>query len=183
MGGMHLFPCPHCSLAIQAVPEMAGQLAACPQCGGQFQMPGPASQPRRERRAPSFIPIAVGATGSCLAMLGVFLPAFTAGTRFAETVNLIGYEPLLGGGVALFAMISLVVSLAGGHGWHLLSGTILTGLAILSYVVTSSRLRVALDESGRNLALLQPQYGWACLMLGCALVLASPFVASRYRLR
>jgi TM2 domain-containing membrane protein YozV len=32
--------CPHCHSALDDAPDLAGQVCACPRCGGQFQIPG-----------------------------------------------------------------------------------------------------------------------------------------------
>lgn len=39
-GPPRYFPCPYCSFSLMDDGSMPGQIAQCPQCGGQFQMPG-----------------------------------------------------------------------------------------------------------------------------------------------
>lgn len=37
--------CPHCRTILDDAPDLAGQIVACPHCGGQFGMGGPAPLP------------------------------------------------------------------------------------------------------------------------------------------
>ena len=167
--------CPQCGYAIVNDGSLAGRLVACPTCHSQFLMPN------RERPSrgtlPQFLPVALGLIGACLIFVGCFLPVFATNRIDAE--NLLGIEPLLGGGLMLAAFLAFLVACSGGHYWQLMCGPLALGLTVISFVVVGSRIRAALDATGRNLLVLQPQYGWAILVIGCAAILAVPFVYPR----
>lgn len=49
--------CPHCSKELQFLPELAGQLVACPECGGHIQMPPNHGSPFQGQASANFSPI------------------------------------------------------------------------------------------------------------------------------
>ena len=41
-----MITCPHCRHVMDDAPELAGQVVACPRCGGRMQLPGGPTIPR-----------------------------------------------------------------------------------------------------------------------------------------
>ena len=98
--------CPHCHTAVHSDPQLAGQVVVCPNCNGQFQMPG---------SVPQAIPAFPSPPNQSF-------PVFDSGSRSktnrkqqSQTTNMLPVL-VIGGAIGLSCIACLCAGIAGSTG-------------------------------------------------------------------